>query len=200
MPAIDVDAILIAIRVASYGNTMAFDSTCPHCKAEHSFEIDLVSYLDSVKMPNYAKKLSHQHIKIKLKPQSYYSLNHTNQINYEEQRVLNTLAGTEIDEELRTQEYKKHLKKLVDLNAKILVDNTEYIEILDTGVIVNDPEFIREFYFNCDAEICKELRSQIEELNKEGAIKPQKTNCESCSEEYEIPLIFDYANFFGKGS
>lgn len=200
MPSIDVDAVLIAIRIASYGSNMTFDSTCPHCGEEQSFETDLSVYLDSISMPDYTKKLVHNHIQIKLKPQEYYSLNETSQINYEEQRVINTLANPDIDEETRTSEYKKHLQRLVDLNAKILVDNTEYIEILDSGIIVNEPEFIKEYYFNCDSEICKSLRRQIEDVNKQGAIKPQAANCQSCTKEYEIPLTFDYANFFGKSS
>lgn len=200
MPSVDVDAILIAIRIATYGNSMTFDTVCPHCEEEQSFAAELSHYLDSVKAPDYSKKLVHEHVQIKLKPQDYYSLNQTSQITYEEQRVLATLADEGIDDETRSIEYKKHLDKLVDLNSKILVDNTEYIEILDSGVVVNDPEFIKEFYFNCNAEICKELRKQIDEIGKEGAIKPQHVNCQNCSKEYEIPLVFDYSNFFAKSS
>jgi len=200
MPATDVDAILIAIRIASYGNMMSFDSVCPHCSAEQSFETNLSNYLDSISMPDYAQKLEYNQIKIKLKPQNYFSLNETNKINYEEQRVLNNLTDPGIEDETRSAEYAKHLKKLVELNAKILVDNTEYIEIIDSGTVVNEPEFIKEFYFNCDAEICKELRKKIDEVNKQGAIQDQLANCQSCTKEYTIPLTFDYTNFFDKSS
>ena len=32
LPSIDVDAILIAVRIATYGNQLDVDATCPHCK------------------------------------------------------------------------------------------------------------------------------------------------------------------------
>jgi hypothetical protein len=200
MPSVDVDALLIAIRIASYGNNMAFDTTCPHCRAEHQYETGLSGFLDSIQAPNYSKKLVHNNIQIKLKPQDYRSLNETNQIKYEEERLLNTLASPEVSEDVRVTEYKKHLERLVNLNAKVLVDNTEHIELVDTGSIVSEPEFISEFYFNCDADICKDLRKAIEEISRQGAIKPQTAECQSCSKSYEVPLMFDYSNFFAKSS
>lgn len=200
MPSTDVDAVLIAIRIASYGNNMSFESVCPHCQAEHRYEADLGSYIDSIQLPNYNKKLTHDRIQIKLKPQNYKSLNETNQIAYEEERLINTLSKSDIDDSIRTEEYKKHLERLVELNTKILVDNTEYVELIDSGTVVNDPEYIREFYFNCDADICKELRKQIEQVNREGALRPQQAQCEDCTKSYEVPLTFDYSSFFEKSS
>jgi hypothetical protein len=200
MPSTDVDAVLIAIRIASYGNEMSFDSVCPHCNAEHRYEASLSDYLDQIRLPNYNKKLVHDRIQIKLKPQDYRSLNQTNQIAYEEERLLNTLEKADVEDSVKSEEYKKHLERLVDLNAKILVDNTEYIELLDTGTVVNDAEYIKEFYFNCDAEICKDLRRQIDAVNKEGALKPQQAQCQDCSKPYEVPLVFDYSSFFEKSS
>ena len=200
MPSTDVDALLIAIRIASYGDNMSFDTTCPHCNEEHQYQTGLSGFLDSIQTPNYNKKLVHNNIQIKLKPQDYKSLNETNQIKYEEERLLNTLAGPDVNEEIRVAEYKQHLERLVNLNAKVLVDNTEYIELTDTGTVVAEPEFISEFYFNCDADICKELRKAIEEVGKQGAIKSQIAECQSCNKTYEVPLTFDYANFFVKSS
>jgi hypothetical protein len=200
MPSTDVDAVLIAIRIASYGNTMSFESVCPHCQAEHRYEADLGSYIDSIRLPNYNKKLTHGRIQIKLKPQNYKSLNETNQIAYEEERLINTLSSADINDSVKTEEYKKHLERLIELNTKILVDNTEYVELTDSGTIVNDPEHIKEFYLNCDSDICKELRKQIEQVNREGALRPQQAQCEDCAKSYEVPLTFDYSNFFAKSS
>lgn len=199
-PVVDIDSILIAIRIASYGNDMTVDSYCPNCKAENTYDIDLSGYLDDIKIPDYTQKLQHSGIRIKLKPQNYSSSNETSKITYQQQRVLENLKGLEGQDELVVAEYGKHLRKLVDLNAKFLVDNTEYIEILDSGTIVDNAEHIKEFYFNCNAEVCTELRGVIDKFNQEGAIKPRKAKCTACSTQYEIPLMFDYANFFGKSS
>lgn len=200
MPSVDVDSVLVAIRIASYGNMMPIDTKCPHCSAENTYDIDLSGYIDNIKLPNYNKKIEFNQVRIKVKPQNYASINETNKITYEHQRVLeNVNTGTEEDGS-KAEQYKTHLNRLVDLNAKLLVDNTEYIEILDTGTVVTEPEFIEEFYFNCDADLCKMLRTKLEEIGAEGAIKPQTGTCESCTKNFSISLSFDYANFFEKRS
>jgi hypothetical protein len=200
MPGVDVDPVLIAIRIASYGSEMPVDTKCPHCGAENTFDIDLNAYLDNVNLPDYSKKIDVAHVRIKPKPQNYASINETNKINYEEQRILENLGVTDSEDPTKLDAYKKHLNRLIKLNAKLLVDTTEYIEIPESGTVVTQPEFIEEFYFNCDAEICKELQARLVEINKEGAVKPQTGECTSCSGKYDISLLFDYSSFFGKRS
>lgn len=200
MPSVDVDSVLIAIRIASYGTNMSIDTKCPHCDTENNFDIDLNGYIDNISVPNYNQKIEHDKIKIKIKPQNYASINETNKIQYEQQRVLENIIADGVEDTERTEEYKRHLSRLVDLNAKLLVDNTEYIEIVESGTIVDEPEFIKEFYFNCEADVCKELQNKITEMNKEGAIKPQTGTCSNCEKSYNVALTFDYASFFASSS
>ena len=200
MPSVDVDAVLIAIRIASYGTTMSVDTTCPNCQTENNFDIDLTGYLDNIVLPDYNQKFTYDKVRIKIKPQNYASLNETGKISYEQQRVLENIIVDNNEDPVKITEYKKHINKLVDLNAKLLVDNTEYIEIIDTGTIVNEKEFIEEFYFNCDSELCKALQDQLVEVGKQGAVKPQTGTCEKCATNYDVALTFDYASFFANSS
>lgn len=200
MPSVDVDSILVAIRIASYGSSMSIDTKCPHCETENTFAVDLTGFLDTVTVPDYNQKIEHDKIRVKIKPQNYASLNETNKISYEQQRVLENIALDGSEDSQKVSEYRKHISRLVDLNAKLLVDNTEYIEITDTGTIVDEPEFIKEFYFNCDADLCKELQNKIVEVNREGAIKAQTGTCSNCTKTFDIALTFDYASFFANSS
>ena len=116
-------------------------------------------------------------------------------IHYKEKRLITNeilLKGLE--------EYKKHMARLIDLQTRTLSDSTEYIEILSTGTVVNNPEHVYEFYQNCDAEICKAVRERLEEINTSSAIPPLDTACQSCTKPYSVPLVFDYASFFADGS
>lgn len=200
MPSVDVDAVLIAIRIASYGGSMPVDTTCPSCNTENTFDVDLNGYIDNIRIPDYNRKFHYDKIRIKIRPQTYASLNETNKISYEQQRVLENIVVDGNEEDTKVKEYRKHITKLVDLNAKLLVDNTEYIEITETGTIVTDPKFIEEFYFNCDAELCKALQDRLVEISREGAVKPQTGTCSNCSTQYEVSLTFDYASFFANSS
>jgi len=200
MPSVDVDATLIAVRIASYGNEMDFDSTCPHCQAENNFQADLGTMLGRIQAPDYSKKVQAGSVNIKLQPQKYFSVNATNRINYEEQRVLSSLNDPTLDDAARVAEYKKHMDRLIDLNTQILADSTEYIEIEATNTVVADRGHISEFYQNCEADVCKTVRSRLDQLSTEGNIPLLDTQCQSCQTPYSIPLVFDYAHFFASGS
>lgn len=199
MPSIDVDATLIAIRIASYGNKMNVEAKCPHCNEEHSYDIGLGNVLDSLKTPDYSKKVEFEEIAIKLAPQSYFSANETDQIRFEEQRIIQALGDTDLSEEARVEQFGKHMKKVVDLNIKILLDSTEYVQLAD-GTVVSDRSYIREFYDNCDAKIITQVKNKLSEFLEESKMQPLDTKCSACEKEFSIPLGFNYSNFFGNGS
>jgi hypothetical protein len=199
MPSIDVDAVLIAIRIASYGHQMDVETTCPQCQGENTHAIDLRVSLASIQSPDYSQKVDLGHIKVKLKPQIYFGVNKANMIDYEEQRMLRALEAPDVDPELRAQEINQSMARLVDIALDTVTNSTEYIETED-GTVVNDPEFIKEFYVNAEGAVIKAVQKQLSDFNAAGGVQPQAAPCTHCGTEYKIPLLFDYANFFGVGS
>ena len=201
MPSVDVDAAIIAIRIASYGNQMDFTSECPHCKETSDYAIDLGATLNTLTAPTYRDKVSVEDLKIKLKPQPYFSVNRANMIAFEEQQILRTLETADTNPEEAKTMFDQQLDKLIDLNVLILVDSTEYIETAD-GSIVYDTNFIYEFYQNCDTVVTKAIRDQLAEYSKIAGLKPVPVNCknEECVKDFDVNITFDFASFFGKGS
>ena len=199
MPSTDVDATLIAIRIASYGPGMELGTKCPACGEDNEYNVSLSTILDGIHMPNYQDKLDCGHIKIKLRPQEYFSVNQTDQVRFEEQRIINALTAEDATDELRVATYSKHMERIVELNIKILVDSTEYIETTD-GDIVNNPEYILEFYHQCETQIVTTIQTRLAELLESTRIQPVDVECESCQNKFKLPLMFDYASFFAKGS
>lgn len=197
MPSVDVDATLIAIRIASYGTEMDFKTTCPHCKNVDERAIDLVRVLDTVKMADYSQEVSADDVVIKLRPQEYFSLNATNQIKFEEQRLLAAITD-ELTQEAKLTEFKNRITKITDLNIKVLVDSTDYIMAGEDRVVKR--EFIHEYYTNCSAGVISAVNKRLEQLVEEGSLKPLDLTCSECSKEYKNALNFDYSSFFGLGS
>ena len=198
MPSIDVDAVLIAIRIASYGHSMDVETECPHCKEENVHAFDLRVSLGSIHCPDYSKKLSFDQFKIKLHPQAYFGVNRENMINFEEQRLIKALEMPDVDPELRANEINSSMGKLVDIALDTVTDSTEYIET-DDGTVVSAREHIKDFYQNVEGAVVKSVQQRLAEINQEGGIKPYDVPCISCEKEYKVPLTFDYASFFGKG-
>jgi T4 bacteriophage base plate protein len=199
MPSVDVDAVLVAIRIASYGHQMDVDTNCPHCKEENTHGFDLRISLEKIRCPDYSKKLEFDGLKIKLKPVPYFGSNKQNIIDFEQQRLMKALEGPDVDPELRAREINDSMSKLVDIALDTVVSSTEYIETED-GTIVTDTGYITDFYKNAKGSVIKTVQKRLGELNVEGGIPAQTAPCTHCEKEYPIALTFDYASFFANGS
>lgn len=199
MPSIDVDAILVGIRIASYGTDMNVDSVCPHCASQNTNTIDLNNLIDYFKMPDYNHLIHSDGLKIKLRPQSYYTVNRNNMIMFEEQRILQAVSADDISDEIRVQKFNEHMMKLVDINMEVLTNTTDYIET-ETGEKVTDKLFINEFYRNAPGALVTAVRERIEKIAEEAGIPKVKIQCDSCEKDYDMSITFDYSSFFAPKS
>lgn len=198
MPSVDVDAILIAIRIASYGDTMDVESRCPHCNEDNTHAMELQKCLASIKCPDYTTPVEIDQLKIKLRPVAYFGVNKESSINFEEQKILQALEQANIEDTVRAAQILTSMNRLVDLNMDTITSSTEYIEV-DDGTKVIDPGFIRDFYTNAPSTLVKTVQARLAEINQSGGVSPQSVTCGECNEPYSMPLLFDYAAFFGKG-
>jgi hypothetical protein len=200
-PSIDVDAILIAIRIASYGEKMDSETKCPHCNGENEHEIKLLSLMNAIACPTYSKVeiTSLPNLQIKLKPQAFFGANQESSIDYAEQKIRQALEQPDIDPAVRTAEVAKSIERLIEISINTMVNSTEYIELPD-GEIVTNRDYILTFYQNADRAVINELQVVLAKINQEGGLDPVVVPCGDCHKEYSIPLVFDYSNFFVAGS
>lgn len=198
MPSVDLDAILIAIRIATYGNKMSFDSKCAHCSENNSHEINLGTPLAEIHCPDYEKPIDYQELKIKLKPQPYFELNKMNMINYEEQKIMQAVSNPDLDDEVKATQINASVKRMIDIGIKACTNSTEFIE-LPGGAKVSDKKFLEEFYSNAELDVIRHIQQRITELTQASKLKPLNLMCESCNREYQAELTFDFSNFFATG-
>lgn len=202
MPSIDVDAVLVAMRIASYGHTMDFTSKCPACGEEHDYAIDLRHMLESIRSPDFDKGLDLGIIKVRFRPQKYWESNFANKTTFEIRKLQQALEALPEDEENeeKTRALTEQLMKVNDINHKIMAASTDYIEIADSGERVNDPAFIEDFYSQVDRKTFDAIQKEISRIQEEGAVKPIPVACASCGNPIDITILFDYSNFFVAGS
>ena len=200
MPATDVDTVLIAIRIASYGHQMDVESRCPHCDEIHTYTMDLRSMLESVQAPNFEQEYAIETILIKFRPQAYYGINKSNKISFEINKLGQAIDAIE-DDESRAQEAVGQMNRLVDLNLEVLTGATEYIALSESPEDrVFDKKFILHFYKNIDSKLITRIQETYGDVTAAGAVPPQKTTCAGCQEPLTVAVTFDYANFFALGS
>lgn len=198
-PIVDLDPLLIGIRIASYGNNMDFDSSCPHCKHENKHGVDLGKILGQYRCPDYNNLVKYKDLKIKLKPQNYYFANKNNMNDFSEQKLLNILGDESIPEETRKAEISKIVQRIYNLGIDNCVNSTNHIEMPD-GEKINSPDHITEFYHKAASSLVKSIQEKMQEISKNATSPELDLQCENCSEKYKVNITFDYSSFFGKSS
>ena len=194
-PAADLDAILIAIRLASYGSDMDIETTCPKCNEENSNVIELTVLLDNYIMPKYVSTTI-EDLTFNFKPQAYETINNNNMMVFEQQKLLDTISRSDLPDEEKTKQFNLIFPKLTEMNVMSLVYCIESI-ITDDDKEVNESKYIKEFIENCDRKVYSAIKDKIETIVK--STKPESLNitCPECQETYMSELSFDNANFFG---
>jgi len=194
-PTIDVDAILIAIRIATYGDKMDMESKCPGCGTESRHQLNLGNVLMYIKSPNYNETFEIEGLTFKFKPQNYLQSNKNNIIDFEEQKLMQVIADDSIDVETRKATFDVHLQNIVNVSNTLLANSTESITI-ENEMIVTNREHIQEFYANANNKIIKSVQKILGDFADQIKMKPARVMCESCEKEYNVGITFDYGNFF----
>lgn len=198
MPAGDIDSVLIAIRIASYGHSMDFENKCPHCGEEHSYSMDLRHLMGSIKFPDYDTPAELHGLTVKFQPSTYKALTELNIANYEISRT--SIAIETADEETKRNALTTSLNRVVSLNQGVLSQSTESITDNETGDVITDQNYIREFYNQIDSRLFNQLQEILTEKTKDASLKPVPVNCQSCDAKIDLTIMFDYSSFFVVGS
>ena len=195
MPTIDSDAILVAIRIATYGENMEMDSNCPKCEHENRHQLDLNTVLLNNRSPDYNRTIEVDGLSFKFKPLSYIQSTKNNIANFEQQKIFQLLSDDNLDAETRKAQFDIHLQNIIDSNINILTFSTESI-IAESGEVVTDKDFISEYYTNANNGTIKHIQESIQKIIGSVKMPSPRVQCEECNVEYNLEVTFDYANFF----
>ena len=198
IPATDIDTLLIAIRIASYGHDMEFGTTCPACNHNSEQTIDLRTVLDSIRVADYNKTVSAGDMEIFFKPLNYRHLNNNNQMQYENQKLLQMLPDSGIPEAEKMAALSDALKKITDITVVALAQSIAAVKT--PQALVSEPEYIEEMLKNCDGKLFNQIRDFILNLKAGSEMQPLKLVCDECKHEYEQSITLDMASFFGYAS
>jgi len=197
MPAIDLDAILIAIRLATFGKEMEFLSKCPHCGTEHEHALDLSFMLGNITPADWSTPVSINDLEIVLRPQYYEEYNKNNMLNFEEQRLLQLVQNTEVDDDEKTKQFGQLFQKLVETGISQISKSIAGIKLPD-GTFVDNKEYILEFLNNSDKKVWEAIKSRLEAIREETTYNNINLTCTNneCNQTFVAPFVFDQTNFF----
>jgi hypothetical protein len=190
---IDLDAILVAIKIASAGEKMGVSTVCPQCSTEAEYDIDLIQVLSNQKNVDYSVPLKIRELEIKFKPLTYLETNKNNLAQFELQKALRDLDGYEDSEEKQ----KIINKTMLSLNKKVAEIVAATIEFIKTPeCVVYEKEYIAEFLEECDKMTNSAIRDRSVDLKSQSQLKPLHLKCQNCSTEYSQQLTLNITDFF----
>jgi hypothetical protein len=198
IPSQDLNSLLVAIRIASYGNTMDITSTCPSCNNEDEFSADLRMILDNIGHPDYAKTMDLGDLQIIFKPSTYEESNKSAMEQFERQKYLQQVSQLEQSEEERNRILAETLQQITELTMNLICKSIAAIQI--PGAVVVDPEQIKEFLQESDRNVFRQIRDHVIELTQQSQIKPLDIECTECHHKYQQEVNMDITSFFDAAS
>lgn len=199
VPGIDLNALLIGIRIASYGHDLEINTKCPNCETDAEYNVDLRMILDQLKEPDYATPIRSGDLEITLCPISYKFQNEINLKQYAQQKLIQQI---QLDERLTDDEKIEQLNAALHRITEITIETLKYSisSIRAKGTLVTDSEYIGELLANCDRKLYQEIRDRVIELRLASDIRPFEITCSNCGHEFKQSLTLDQAAFFGAAS
>ena len=198
IPSMDIDTVLVSIRIASYGHEMGFSTQCPACQHVSDQAIDLRNVLDSMRPVDYAKPITSGDMEIYFRPMSYQNMSDNNKLQYENQKMLQNIpdgTGTDVD---KMSALSKALQEVTAMTVKALAQSIAMVKT--PTAMVSEPEFIEELLKNCDRKLFNEIRDYIVTNKAQSEMQPIKLTCPECKHEYEQTVTLDMSSFFEPAS
>lgn len=203
MPSIDVDAVLIAIRIASYGEKMEMNVTIPGTQETEPFEIDLRPMLDQIAENTIweDKVVISDDITVYIEPVTYKTMTDYSIMSFDSNRILATLVQeTGLTEEQRVDMAAAAMAKVADATLMQMVHGIKRIDSREGST--DDPAHIQEFLENIEKDVFTKISTAFKKLNDHNnersvtlQIPPQYV-AQGSPETISVPFQFDYSNFF----
>lgn len=200
-PGIDLDAILIAIRIATFGPNLKVPFKYKDVTEEYVIDLrevlnDLINNVEwsgTVDLENGMTAI--------IRPLSYRAVTLASQESSETQKIIKIVNDDKLNEDAKVEMFKKSFVKLTDIALSAVAESIERI-ITPDNVEVTDKDYINEFIQQCDRKTFNIVQSKMAKLNEHNSIQPVKVAATpllisaGAPEIIELPVQFSSENFF----
>jgi len=198
VPSMDLDTILVAIRIATYGESLEVRSLVPVVNETHTFAVNLNSVVDSIINRPFVEdhQLSDGTV-IKIKPMSYRGVTDANLKNYEQARLADSIQKSNLNESEKLKEIQKAFNNITNMTIDNMVSQIASIQYNNEPITD-----IKGFVSNIPAKTANEIKTVLNSQKDIGTIPHQKVPTpkefveKGAPESYDQAITLDYANFF----
>ena len=199
----DTDAVLLAIRIATYGETMDISFRVPGTDEEQSHSLNLPALLeDLAKAKIEDETTTSKGFKIEIQPLDYRTLTKIQIARFEQQKMYGTIDSSAMTEEQKQTAFAKSFETLNMVNFSLLVDSIKSISTPEGNTVVDRAQII-EFCNKADTKTITEIQEKLSDLRLQAQIPPLKIKTtedqikKGAPASFEVPVTYDNSNFFG---
>lgn len=192
----DIDALITAIRYATFNDTLETSIACPKCKHENSYKLDLQYALDNMSFleEEYFVNLD-SGLTIFLKPYSFPDLLKALHAQFEQAKLGRAIESQTLSDQERSSIFTKAFKDVAVIKFDLMCNAIVKVVNEEQNLNVTDKKFIKEFLQNIDKKSVDKIDELIEEINKIGIKRTFRAKCEKCEHEWESEIDFNPVNF-----
>ena len=197
----DIDALMIAIREASYGDEAVMEIGCPNveCGEPNEYSLDLELLLNDTEIleESYEVILPNE-LTIYLRPGTFETTNKQNKAAFESSKIQRTMNDASMSDEAAMSMLSHVFSTLTKLNFEVINDAIQKIVFTDEegeAQEITNKKHISEFIQNIDKTSVDMIDNKIGEINKVGITKTLDAVCKKCGHKWEAPLELNPVNF-----
>jgi hypothetical protein len=200
VPVNDLLAILLGIRVASYGKDLDLDLKCPKCEFLNMLTTDCSTFLSSIKPTTADNSVTLKNgFIVKLKP---YSLNDRTSLQIQQikqQKLIQHIIAEaeDSDDDLEINEKVGHtFIEIAELTVDLITNCIHTVTIPDSDNPIEDDETIGEWLTTISSVDYNQIKDHIDELSKDHMDTTLHATCSECNHEWDTSVDLDISNFF----
>lgn len=202
IPIIDLDTILIAIRLATYGEKMPFKHKIPVINEEMEYDIDLRMLLDQQQNNTWVEQVAiNDQMVVFVRPLTYKHMTQTNLKSFETNKIFSVVNDESIPDDKKLELFNTHFSNLTKITVDLMIESIYKIVTAETEV--TEKRFISEFVNNVDKEVFETINNHLTELKKHNDLKPleftttEEQQSQGAPATYSVPINFNDSDFFG---
>ena len=199
----DTDVVLLAIRIATYGENMDIGFRVPVVNDEQSHTLVLPELLEQLgRIEIQDETTTSKGFKIQIQPLDYKTLTKIQIARFEQQKMYGTIDSSSMTEEEKQSAFGKSFATLNMVNFSLLVDSIKSITTPGGDTVVDRAQII-EFCNKTDSKTINEIQDKLSELRLQAQMAPLKIKSteeqikKGAPASFEVPVTFDNSNFFG---
>jgi hypothetical protein len=200
VPTLDIDTLLVAIRIATYGEKLELTSKIPSTTLERKFDLDLRVVLDKFQNVSFEDMITIDDLTLTVRPQTYREFTKVATKTFEEQRIASVIQEKDMSEEQKLEIFNQAFQRLTSITVDMVMQG---IVSIQTGEdVVTDKLHIQQFIQNADKKFYASVVESMEDQKKKFTLEPITVDATDEEKEagapdkWEMPVAFDQSNFF----